>query len=170
MRETINEAERSVRELNFLFMAEQERISDRFAERHKRFVRSAWTESETEFGEELPSVLLGFGPHYRRRLMHFAQEVSRRKVTPWLKLEQEEGERQYSVVTLRFVEMGNNFLKKLADAGLSELTRMPHALDPEKGFRVRSRFIFEDFTGTAEPPSPLRWLADVFCHLWVDAK
>jgi hypothetical protein len=94
--------------------------------------------------------------------MHLAQEISRRKVMPWLKPEQEEGERQYRAVALRFVQMGNNFLTKLADAGLSELTRMPHALDPEKGFRVRSRFIFEDFIGTAQPPSPLRWLADIF--------
>jgi hypothetical protein len=61
--------------------------------------------------------------------------------------------------------MGNNFLKKLADAGLNELARMPHALDPEKGFRVRSSFIFEDFIGTAQPPSPLRWLADVLLPL-----
>ena len=143
-------------------MAEQHRISDLFGDRHRRFFRSAWTESEAEFGEELPSVPLGFGPHYRRRVMHLAQEISRRKVMPWLKPEQEEGERQYRAVALRFVEMGNSFLKKLADAGLSELTRMPHALDPEKGFRVRSRFIFEDFIGTAQPPSPLRWLADIF--------
>jgi hypothetical protein len=97
--------------------------------------------------------------------MHLAQEISRRKVTPWLKPEQEEGERQYRAVALRFVEMGNSFLKKLAGAGLSELTRMPHALDPEKGFRIRSRFIFEDFIGTAQPPSPLRWLADVLLPL-----
>jgi hypothetical protein len=162
MKETINEAERSMRELNFLFMAELQRMSDFFVERHKRFFRSAWTESKTEFSGELPSISLGFGPHYRRRLMHLAQEISRRKVMPWLKPEQEEGERQYRAVALRFVEMGNNFLKKLADAGLSELTRMPHALDAEKGLRVRSRFIFEDFIGTAQPPSPLRWLADVF--------
>ena len=162
MKETINEAERSMRELNFLFMAEQQRISDLFVKRHKRFFQSAWTESEAEFGEELPSVPLGFGPHYRRRLMRLAQEISRRRVMPWLKPEQEEGERQYRAVANRFMEMGNNFLKKLADAGLSELTRMPHALDPEKGFRVRSRFIFEDFIGTAQPPSPLRWLADIF--------
>jgi GTP-binding protein EngB required for normal cell division len=162
MKETINEAERSMRELNFLFMAEQQRISDLFVKRHKRFFQSAWTESEAEFGEELPSVPLGFGPHYRRRLMRLAQEISRRSVMPWLKPEQEEGERQYRAVANRFMEMGNNFLKKLADAGLSELTRMPHALDPEKGFRVRSRFIFEDFIGTAQPPSPLRWLADIF--------
>jgi hypothetical protein len=162
MKETINEAERSMRELNFLFMAEQQRISDLFVERHQRFFRSAWTESKTEFVEELPSTPLGFGPYYRRRVMHLAQEISRRKVMPWLNPEQAEGERQYNAVALRFVEMGNSFLKKLADAGLSELTRMPHALDPEKGLRVRSRFIFEDFVGIAQPPSPLRWLADIF--------
>ncbi len=165
MKETINEAERSMRELDYLFMAELHRISDLFGERHRRFFRSAWTESETEFGKELSSVPLGFGPRYRRRLMHLAQEISRRKVVPWLKSEQEEGERQYRAVALRFVEMGNNFLNKLAGAGLSELTRLPHALDPEKGFRVRSRFIFEDFIGTAQPPSPLRWLADIFLPL-----
>ena len=165
MKETINEAERSMRELDYLFMAELHRISDLFGERHRRFFRSAWTESETEFGKELPSVPLGFGPRYRRRVMHLAQEISRRKVMPWLKPEQEEGERQYRAVALRFVEMGNNFLIQLAGAGLSELTRMPHALDPEKGLRVRSRFIFEDFIGTAQPTSPLRWLADIILPL-----
>jgi hypothetical protein len=154
-----------MRELDYLFMAELHRISDLFGDRHRQFFRSAWTESETEFDKELPSLLLGFGPPYRRRVMHLAQEISRRRVTPWLKTEQEEGERQYRAVALRFVEMGNNFLKRLADAGLGELTRMPHALDPEKGFRVRSMFYFEDFIGTAQPPSPLRWLADVFLPL-----
>jgi predicted GTPase len=162
MKQTIGEAERSMRELSFLFMAEQHRISDLLGERHQQFFRSAWAESETEFGKELPSVPLGFGPHYRRRVMYLAQEISCSKVMPWLKPEQEEGERQYRAVAFRFVEMGNNFLKKLADAGLSELTRMPHALDPEQGFRIRSRFTFEDFIGTAQPPSPPRWLADVF--------
>jgi hypothetical protein len=97
--------------------------------------------------------------------MRLAQQIARGKVIPWLKPEQEEGERQYRAVALRFVEMGKSFLKKLAAAGLSELTRMPHALDPEKGLRVRSRFTFEDFIGTAQPPSPLRWLADIFLPL-----
>ncbi len=165
MRQTIAEAERSMRELGFLFLAEQQRISDLLVERRQQFFRSAWAESEGEFDGNLQSLSRGFGPHSRRRLMRLAQEISRRKVAPWLQLEQLEGERQYRAVALRFVEMANSFLKKLADAGLGELARMPHALDPEKGFRVRSGFTFEDFIGTAQPPSPLRWIADVFLAL-----
>ncbi len=165
MKQTVSEAERSMRELSFLFMAEQHRISDIFGERHERFFRSAWAESEAEIDEKLTSLPLGFGPRYRRRTMHLAQEISRGKVMPWLEPEQEEGERQYRAVARRFVELGNNFLKDLADAGLNELARMPHALDPEGGLRVRSRFTFEDFIGTAQPSSPLRWLADVVLPL-----
>jgi GTP-binding protein EngB required for normal cell division len=165
MKKTIGEAERSMHELRYLFLAEQHRISDLFGDRHKQFFRSAWAESEAEFNRDLASLPLGFGPHYRQRVMHLAQEISSRKVLPWLKPEQEQGERQYRVVAARFVEMGNNFLKQLAGAGLSELSRMTHALDPEKGLRVRSNFVFEKFIGTAEPPSPLRWLADVFLPL-----
>lgn len=165
MRETIGEAERSIRELSFLFMAEQQRLSDFFIDRRRQFSGSAWIEAQTEFDVELSAIPLGFGPNYRHHVMHLAQEISSRKVMPWLKPEQEEGERQYNAATRRFVEMGNSFLKKLADAGLGELARMPHALDPEKGLRVRSNFSFEKFIGTAEPVSPLRWLADAFLPL-----
>ena len=165
MKETIGEAERSMRELSFLFMAEQQRISDFFVDRRKQFLHLVWTESEKKFNEGLLAIPRGFGPHYRHRVMHLALELSQRRVMPWLKPEQEEGERQYRAVAVRFVEMGNTFLNKLANAGLNELTRMPHALDPEKGLRVRSHFSFEKFLGTADPPSPLRWLADVFLPL-----
>jgi len=165
MKETIGEAERSMRELNFLFMAEQQRVSDYFVDRRQQFFCAALAESEAQFRAALPSIHVAFGPRYRRRLMHLAQEISRSEIMPWIKPEQQEGERQYRMVGIRFVEMGNTFLKKLADAGLTELARMPHALDPEKGFRVRSRFTFEDFIGTAQPPSPLRWIADVLLAL-----
>ncbi|HVU48975.1 MAG TPA: dynamin family protein, partial [Terracidiphilus sp.] len=162
MRETIGEAERSMRELGFLFMAEQRRISDFFVERRRQFLDAAWREAATEFDVESTAVPAGLGPRYRCRMMHLAQEIAGRRVMPWLKPEQEEGERQYRAAALRFVEMGNRFLDRLAGAGLGELARMPHALDPEKGLRVRSDFVFEKFIGTAQPVSPLRWLADVF--------
>jgi hypothetical protein len=94
--------------------------------------------------------------------MKEAQEITKRYVIPWLRPEQEEAEQQYRRVSPRFVEIGNDFLKKLAEGGVPELARMPHALDPEAGFRVRSTCTFADYIQVAQPVSPLRWLADVF--------
>jgi len=61
--------------------------------------------------------------------------------------------------------MGNGFLTKLAAAGIPELAHLPHALDPEIGFRVRAKFVFKDFIEVAQPASPLRWLADLVLGL-----
>ena len=165
MKRTIAEAERSMRELSFLFTAEQQRISDLLVGRHREFLNSVMPNANREFSEGLVYTAKGWGPHYRRRAMRLAQEIARRHVAPWREPEQEEGERQYRSLALRFVEMGNNFLKQLADAGLTELARIPHALDPETGFRVRSQFTFLEFIDVAQPASPLRWMSDVVLPL-----
>ncbi|MGC2537023.1 MAG: dynamin family protein [Candidatus Sulfotelmatobacter sp.] len=162
MKATITEAERSMRELAYLFMAEQQHISDLFVDRHKAFLASVLPRAKEEFEKAILSLQHGAGPGCRRRMMKEAQEIAKRHVLPWLKPEQEEAERQYRRVSRRFVEMGNDFLKKLSGADMPELARMPHALDFETGFRVRSRFTFMDFIEVAQPASPLRWLADIF--------
>ncbi len=165
MKKTLSEAERSMREVSFLFMAEQQRLSDLFVDRHKAFSCSALPQATEEFRDALRSVPHGLGPSYRRRVMRVAQDIAHRRVVPWLRPEQEAAEREYRRVALRFVEMGNDFLQRLANAGIPELARMPHALDPETGFRVRSKFTFMDFIEVAQPASPLRWLADVILPL-----
>ena len=165
MKRTIADAERSLRELGYLFMAEQQRLSDMFVDRHKAFLARTLPQASTEFDIALDSVARGLGPSYRRRTFHAAQEVARHYIVPWLKPEQEEAEKQYRRVALRFVEMANEFLKRLADAGIPELARMPHALDSESGFRVRSKFTFLEFVELAQPASPLRWLADLILGL-----
>jgi len=165
MKQTIADAERSMRELAYLFMAEQQHLSDRFVDRHKAFLARVMPQASQEFETALQSVSGGFGPSYRRRTFREAQQVARRHIVPWLKPEQEEAEKEYRRVAVRFVEMANDFLKKLAQAGVPELARMPHALDPESGFRVRSEFTFLDFLEVAQPASPLRWLADLIIAL-----
>jgi GTP-binding protein EngB required for normal cell division len=161
MKRTISEAERSMRDLRFLFMAEQQRLSDLFVDRQKAFFASVLPKASQGFEEALRFVPPGFGPSYRCRAMCKAQEIAREHLVPWLGPEQEEAEREYQSAAFRFVEMGNEFLRKLAIAGIPELTRMPHALDPETRFRVHSRFTFMEFIEVAQPASPLRWLADV---------
>jgi GTPase Era involved in 16S rRNA processing len=165
MKQTIAEAERSIRELSFLFMAEQQRLADTFVDRHKAFTATALPPARHEFEESLRSMPAGLGPSYRRRVMRRAQDIARRHVVPWLRPEQEDAEREYRRVALRFVEMGNDFLRKLAGAGVPELARIPHALDAETGFRVRSKFSFMEFIEVERPASPLRWVADLLLGL-----
>jgi hypothetical protein len=165
MKQTLAEAERSMLELGFLFMAEQHRLSDLLVNRHKAFLASVSPDANQEFQRALQSIPRGMGPSYRRCLMRKAQDITRQYVVPWLRTEQEEAEKEYRSVTGRFVQMGNDFLRKLSKAGISELARMPHALDPETGFRVRSKFSFLDLIEVAQPASPLRWLADMVLGL-----
>jgi len=154
-----------MRELEFLWMAEQRHLSDVFVDRHKEFFNSVWPLAEEEFKRAVRSTPRTMGPLYRRAIMREAQEVTQRYVMPWLKTEQAEGEKEYRRVASRFVQMANDFLKKLADAGIRELARMPHALDPETGFRTPSEFLFRDMIDVAHPASPLRWLADLVLAL-----
>lgn len=161
IRGTIASADRSMRELGFLFMAEQQRLSDLLVTRRKKFLSSAGSRASQQFKTTLRDLRRGMGPAYRRQTMREAQQIVREIVLPWLESEQSDAESEYRQVTRRFIQIGNDFLKKLADAGVGELARMPHALEENIGFQVRSRFVFRDLIEVAEPASPLRWLADL---------
>jgi hypothetical protein len=88
MKQTIAEAERSMRDLGYLFMGEQQSISDLFLDRRKAFLAKVSLAAEQEFEGALDSEPHTVGPTYRRRLMHKAQEIARRHVMPWLQSEQ----------------------------------------------------------------------------------
>ena len=162
LRQTIAEAERSLRDVRYLFMAEEHHLSDMFLEQRKQFLAQALPKVRAEFAEELRKLPRRYGPKFRRDAMRLAQVVSQRHVQPWLQAEQAAAEAEYRKVAARFVGIGNEFLKRLSASGVSELARMPNALDSEKGFRVSSRFTFEELLRVSMPASPLRYLADVF--------
>ena len=157
MKATIAEAERSMRELGYLLMAEQQRLSDAHVDRRKHFLSSVQPLAVREFREAASLVPHGSGPAHRRALMRLAQEIAKKLVLPWLAAEQREAEQEYSAVTRRFIRMGDDFLRRLAQAGIPELSRMPHALEAEAGFRIRSKFSFLmgrgcTFMGFRAPP------------------
>jgi Dynamin family len=161
MRETIAETERSLREISYLFMAEKHRLSDLFLERRQTFLSEICRAAREEADQEFLKLPSHYGPRYRRDVMHVAQTIAANRVLPWLGEEQKRSEEEYRKVAGRFVNIGNDFLQKLAESRIPELSRMPNALNSEKGFRVSSRFRFEQLINIAQPASPLRYLADV---------
>ena len=159
---TISEAERSLQDMGYLFMAEEHRLSDMFLEQRKQFLALALPRVNAEFSGEVGPLRRKYGPRFRRDAMRVAQAVSERNILPWLQAEQVAAEREYERVASRFVGIGNDFLGKLSASGVQEFTRMPNALDPDTRFRVCSRFRFEELLRISLPASPLRYLADVF--------
>lgn len=161
LHQTISEAERSLRDIGFLFLAEQHHLSDMFLNARKVFLADVVPKANAEFAEALRQLKRGNGPKFRREAMRAAQQIAGRYVLPWLGKEQARAEKEYKGVETRFVEIGNEFLKRLSESGVRELARMPDALNSEKGFRVPSRFSFEGLIHVARPASPLRYLADI---------
>jgi predicted GTPase len=165
MRGTIAETERSLREIGYLFMAEKHRLSDLFLEGRKKFLGENLAAAKADANEEFRRIRRRYGPRFRRETMHVAQTMATSRVLPWLAKEQADAEEEYRKVAGRFVNIGNEFLRKLAESKIPELSRMPNALNSEEGFRVGSRFRFEELINIAQPASPLRYVADVVLGL-----
>ena len=160
MHQTIAEAERSMHDLGYLFTAEQHRLSDLFLTRRKQFIADVLIRAEADLMQAIKAAPRQGGPSFRRHVMHAAQGIARKYVVPWLQSEEAYAEQSYRQVAKRFVDVANDFLKKLSEAGVPELAQMPHALDAEHGFRAKSRFYFHDFITVARPASVFRFLGD----------
>jgi len=162
LRRTLAEAESSMRDLGALLNAEQEHLSEMFAERRNIFLKQAEEDAQRELSKGLCSVpQRRYGPAYRRDINHFAQEIARAQLAPWLESEAKYAEEAFRTTAHRFVEMGNNFLHRLADTGIPELTLLPQEVDPEQGLGAQSHFYFHVMERVAAPASPLRFLADL---------
>jgi GTPase Era involved in 16S rRNA processing len=161
MRETIADTERSLREIGYLFMAEKHRLSDLFLDGRQQFLKQIRSSAREQAREAFHDLPRRYGPRFRRDAMAAAQAIAAEQVLPWLALEQARAEEEYRHVAERFVNSGNEFLQKLAESKIPELSRMPNALNSEKGFRVTSHFRFEELINIARPASPVRYFSDV---------
>ena len=165
MRTTIADAERSISDLTYLFIAEQHRLSRTFADRRDDFLRETRSKAHQELDKAISSLRTRRGPRFRREAMRAAQEIARQQLMPWLAGEQAFAQQSFRTAVQRFVDLGNDFLRRMSEAGIPELADMPRPLDAEQGFRTRSRFYFHDFIELAQPASPLRFLADLVLGL-----
>jgi GTP-binding protein EngB required for normal cell division len=161
LRQTIAAAERSLADLAHLFTAEEQRLSQRFAKRRDAFLDSVRPVARQELAAGLRGQPRGSGPSFRRAALRTAQQIAQRQILPWLESEQVQAADAFRSTAQRFIELANDFLRRMAGAGLRGLASIPETVCLEEGFRTESRFYFYDFITIARPASPLRYLADV---------
>ncbi len=162
LRKMLERAERAMRDPGVLFTAEQQRLSAIFADRRKAFLKQAPANARNELGERLASVARRrSGPAYRRDVMHLVQEIASAQLAPWLEGEVEYAEEAFGRTARRFIELGNDFLRCLAETGMPDLEQLPPELGPEQGLQARSHFRFHVVERVAAPASPFLFIADV---------
>jgi GTPase SAR1 family protein len=160
LRQTVDQAEQSLRDLGALFSAEQMRLSMTLLARRKEFLKQVLPIAREEFRQETRSVTRAFGPARRREFTAIAQAVARRHVMPWMDTEETQAEVLYDAVTQRFVNLVNGLLQRISDEQGPDISHLPKSLDEEHGFRTRSRFFFHEMITIGQPPSPLLYLMD----------
>ncbi len=164
LREIVAAADRSLADLSSLFNGEQHRLSRYFEERRKSFLHRIRPVARSELANALEGINLGHGPKLRREVLRLAQEITRRHVMPWLESEQAEAEAAYAKAAQRFIDLANDFLRRMAETGLPGLA-IPESAELSERLRSKSRFYFYDFIQLARPASPITYLADTIAGL-----
>jgi GTP-binding protein EngB required for normal cell division len=163
--DTIAAAERSLADLGYLLTGEQHRLSRQFEQRRMDFFKRVLPIARQELWAALKQLPRSTGPRFQRAAMRQAQEIAKRHVIPWLESEQVLAEEAYGRTAQRFIELANDFLRRLEAAGPSGLVALPETPELEEGFRTKSRFHFYDFIELAQPASPLRYASDLVLGL-----
>jgi len=171
LRQTVVQAEQSLRDIGALFSAEQIRLSNTLLARRKEFLRGVLPAARQEFVQKTGGLSAASGPMRRRQLMALAQDVARHYILPWLDSEEIRAEELYGVVTQRFVDLVTELLQRISKENSADFCHLPKALDTQPGFRSRSRFCFHDMAAIAQPASPLLYLFDLLMgmlhvHRW----
>lgn len=154
------EAERSLSDLGHLLAAEQERLGRHFADRKGAFLEEAQPAAAREFAAALRQAAPRRGPRLRASAVDLAQRIARRRLDGWLAEAQPLAESFYVEAARRFVDLANSFLERLATQEDGAFAELPRALDPEAGFRARSRLYYA-FLMTRTSQTPLEWLLDL---------
>jgi GTP-binding protein EngB required for normal cell division len=162
LRETVIESELRVRDLGVLLGAEQQRLSALLGERRKVFLKQVQAQAHAELANKIrASIASQFGPAYRRNVNRLAQEIAVNLLKPWLEEESTFAEAQFCSTAKRFVDLANEFLRRLGESEIPGLEALPEELGTDQGLTAMSQFYFNVIERVAAPASPLLFLSDV---------
>ena len=166
LRERVEMAKSSLRDLAPLLTAEQQRMANIFAERRAAFMAATLPSAHDELQQQIARIEFRSGPKYRRDLMRLAQDTARRAVLPWLEKEQTNAADLYSKTMARFTALAQRFvasfdksLEAIEEAQLSSVFQYGEELTSKSEFR------FYDMIRLARPVSPFGLLRDFVLSL-----
>jgi len=162
LRKNLEESEVRARDLGILLTAEQQRLSGVFVERRNAFLRRTQATARSELTGRLSAMAHSHnGPAYRRSINHTAQEITRAQLTPWFESEAKFADEEFRKTAKRFVELANEFLRRLGESDLPGLDELPQDLAADQRLSSKSQFRFNVIERVAAPASPLLFISDL---------
>ncbi len=157
--ESVAAAERSMADLGFLLNGEVERLARRFAGHRDAFLARAAGEAREELRKEVDALAADSGDALRDRASSAAVALARRRLDAWLADAVPAAEALYRAAAERFVELGNEFLRRFLASGEIGPEALPAGLGHEAGFRAKSSLFYTELLAVARQPA-WSWLAD----------
>jgi len=151
LRRSVTDAERMLDEMGYLFTAAQDRLTRSFTSTHDEFLARTRREAEGE----LLRALDGAPEIAARDAMALAQSIARARVETWRASIAPDAERMYREAVARFVELANEFLRRVASADPA-LAPLSTTFEPEMGFRTKAAFYFTDMLAHSDPKASTR--------------
>ncbi len=161
LREVIADAERSLSDLSHLFKAEQERVSRRCTERRDSFLARTIPAARKEFHNAILQATERRESALYDPATEIAQSISRRLLNQWLEEERPAAEAMYRESAHRFVQLANDFLKRVTESGDSRLAALPSTVSEESGFRVKGKLYFGEHFGFPRQ-TVAEWIVGIF--------
>jgi Dynamin family len=149
LRTSVAEAERTLLELEYLFRSVQDGLGQTFERERASFLKRATSEAMARLAERIQDG--AESKDLPARAMGFAQEIAMDAVGDWRRSTAPVAEALFAKGVGRFVEIANDFLRRVVDRADPILASLPESFDPDVRFRVKPHFVFTDMMTLATP-------------------
>jgi len=157
LRRSVADAEQTLDEMGYLFTAVQDRLTRSFQATRDAFLAHAPREAILGLSRAIDAE----GERSARDAMALAQSSARDRIERWRTETAPNAEALYREAMTRFVDLANQFLKRVADATDPALAALPASFEPDTGFRKTAEFYFNDLLPLADPKASSRLAAFV---------
>jgi hypothetical protein len=147
LRRSVADAERTLSELDYLFKSVQERLSRRFEDERETFLKEAMPLAIVGLDRDIDSASDAIPASAMDAALHIAKQA----VEDWRSRMTPVAEGLYGQAVVRFVEIANDFLHRVADASDPALRSLPGSFEPGLGFTAKPRFHFTEMMTLATP-------------------
>ena len=155
------DAERSLQDLHYQLIGEQERLARELTARRQGFLTRAIPEARSRLSDTFDRCRTLRGEALYQEAARLSQGIAREISARWRAEESPVAEERYRETSRRFVDAANAFLMRVTSAGGLDAAHAPQVIGEEAGFRVPGDFRHTELLPLTTP-SPLARVVTFF--------